>query len=87
METTNDDLRRNQTILAIMTMIILVLVSILLYKSVESENTEEEEMTYDYSLELKQDDGGCAWIEVRRDSCLFIVHPDSLEEFIIKDNL
>ena len=42
---------------------------------------------YDYSLELRTDDAGHTFIEVRRDSSLFIIHPDSLEEFIIKDNL
>ena len=47
-----------------------------------------EQPKYDYTLELKTTDDKCSYfIEIRNDQGLHIIHPDSLEEFIIKDNL
>jgi len=47
----------------------------------------QESMQYDYYIDLKSNDLH-EWVEITTDEdSVYQIHPDSLEEFIIKDNL
>jgi hypothetical protein len=49
---------------------------------------ESKEFNYDYIINLKTNPDSCyQFIELKDERGTFIIHPDSLEEFIQKDNI
>jgi len=53
-----------------------------------SDTIDSEVKKYDYYIELHGSNDHCEpFIEIRNDYGTYYIHPDSLEEFIIQDNL